>query len=458
MYLEIRLAYFIRMPPSNLKNTMNKNLKPIAALFLICVSTLAFSATEGTRVYLPPFYEAVMKMVPQGKLGEIIKKESIYTTIQGARAWRIAFISSDLAGRKTISTGLVVAPTGPAPIGGRPVVAWAHGTTGTAQNCGPSQLPNPAQPLNEYFLIGGNSGNDYGLPAVEQFIKDGYVIVATDYQGLGGGGKHQYMVSGTQARDAINSIRAAGAMKEVGAGKKALIYGWSQGGGTVLAAASSPDYIAQQGTVFDGIELVGFVALAPPDVSATIPAPPQDQASADKYIDGLMQAFSGDVMGFAHLSMTFWALPNGFSNLRLEDVFTPAGAKAINEIYTGKCVHTAVDTINYNFGSTYKTLLNAQPKNSLAWAKAIYESGVKKVKPVAPVTIYWGTKDTAVPPFMGKLYQEQMCKLGANVARTQLPGEQTHYTTPPVAQALFVPWVKDRFAGKPAPNGCAAIQ
>ena len=123
-----------------------------------------------------------------------------------------------------------MAPLGPAPKEGRPIVAWAHGTTGTAQNCGPSQLPNPAQPLNEYFLIGGNSSTDYGMPALERFIKDSYIIVAPDYQGLGGGGKHQYMISGTQARDAINSIRAAGDMKEVGAGKKALIYGWSQVG------------------------------------------------------------------------------------------------------------------------------------------------------------------------------------------------------------------------------------
>ena len=437
---------------------MKKNLNLIYAFLLSCMSPLAFSAGDSTRVYLPAFYESVMKMAPNGKLGQIIKKESISTSVQGAQAWRIAFISSDYADKKTISTGVLVAPIGPAPKEGRPIVAWAHGTTGTAQNCGPSQLPNPAQPLNEYFLIGGNSGTDYGMPALERFIKDGYVIVAADYQGLGGGGRHQYMISGTQARDAINSIRAAGDMREVGAGKKALIYGWSQGGGTVLAAASSPEYIAKKGTAFDNIELIGFVALAPPDVSATIAAPPQDQASADKYIGGLIQAFSGDVMGFAHLSMTLWALPNGFSDLKLEDIFTSEGAKAINAIYTGKCIHAAVDTINYNFGSTYKSLMNPTPKNSLAWAKAIYESGVKKVKPVAPVTIYWGTKDTAVPPFMGKLYQEQMCKLGANVARTQLQGEQTHYTTPPVSEPLFAPWVEDRFAGKHTPNGCIGIQ
>jgi dienelactone hydrolase len=89
--------------------------------------------------------------------------------------------------------------------------------------------------------VGGNSWTDYGIPAVESFIKEGYVAVATDYQGLGGGGKHQYAIAATNGRDAINAIRAAGYMKEVGAGKKALIFGWSQGGGTTLAAASSGD-------------------------------------------------------------------------------------------------------------------------------------------------------------------------------------------------------------------------
>ena len=61
-----------------------------------------------------------------------------------------------------------------------------------------------------------------------------------------------------------------------------------------------------------------------------------------------------------------------------------------------------------------------------------------------------------MPPVMGELYRAQMCKLGGNVARVELAGEQTHYTTPPVAEPLYVPWVKDRFAGKPAPDGCAA--
>lgn len=97
---------------------------------------------------MPPFYESVMQMNPAGKLGQVIKKESIKTSLKGAQAWRIAYVSSDVAGRKTISTGLIIAPTGPASKEGRPIMAWAHGTTGSAQNCGPSQIIDPTRALN----------------------------------------------------------------------------------------------------------------------------------------------------------------------------------------------------------------------------------------------------------------------------------------------------------------------
>ena len=221
---------------------------------------------------VPPFYAAVMKMAPEGKLGQVIKQEKIETSVKGAQAWKIAYISSDISGRKTISTGLVVAPVGQAPAGGRPVITWAHGTTGAAQNCGPSQVLDPAVPLNEYFLVGGNSWTDYGIPAVEEFIKEGYVLVATDYQGLGGGGRHQYSVSATNAMDTLNAARAAGSMKETGASKKTIVYGWSQGGGATIALAGMPEYIKQTGTAFDGVDILGFVALAPQDISILAPA------------------------------------------------------------------------------------------------------------------------------------------------------------------------------------------
>ena len=57
---------------------------------------------------------------------------------------------------------------------------------------------------------------------------------------------------------------------------------------------------------------------------------------------------------------------------------------------------------------------------------------------------------------MGQLYREQMCKMGGNVTRVQLPGAQTHFTTPGVAEPLYTAWMIDRLQGRPVADGCAA--
>jgi pimeloyl-ACP methyl ester carboxylesterase len=432
------------------KIIMKKNLS--ALVLGICLS--AISTTVLADPPVAPFYSAVAKMAPEGKLGQVIKQEKIASSIKGAQAWRIAYISSDISGRKTISTGLVVAPEGSAPAGGRPVMAWAHGTTGAAQNCGPSQVIDPAVPLNEYFLVGGNSWTDYGLPALEEFIKEGYVITATDYQGLGGGGRHQYSVAATNGMDALNAARAAASMKETGANKKTLVYGWSQGGGAVIALAGMPDYIKQTGTASDNLDILGFVALAPQDISILAPAGKLDKAGADKYFQDSQKMFLNNVFNFTHATMYYWGTQAAFPNLKLTDIFTDEGVKVANDIYSNKCMHAASDTFNFNYGSSYATLLKPSPLNTVAWAEAMLKGGVPVVKPFAPVQIYFGSKDTAVPPMMHQLYQDQVCKLGGNVGRMQLPGEQSHFTTPSSSKPFYISWVKDRLAGKPLPNAC----
>lgn len=429
---------------------MKKMLSALLAGSLLCFNVSAAYADPP----MSAFYDGVMKMAPQGKLGQVIAKEQIATSLKGAQAWKIAYISSDVAGRNTIATGLIIAPVGPAPKEGRPILSWAHGTTGSAQNCGPSQIIEPTRPLNQYFMTDGNSWTDFGIPNGQEFIDQGYVVVATDYQGLGGGGKHQYAVAQTNGRDVINAARAASSMTEAGAGKKTIIYGWSQGGGATIAAASLPDYQALQGTAADNLQYLGFVALAPEDVAAMLPTMPTDEASAAKLMNGFTQANVPNVFLFAHYMMGLWGTQAAYPHLKLTDVLTDEGAKATDNLSRNKCIHVLADTFNYAYGDQYKSLLKPEAGNALAWVKAFVDGSVKPVRPVAPVVIYWGTKDTAVPPIMHELYQKQMCAMGANVGRNQLPGAQTHFTTPGVSAPMYLEWVKDRVAGKPLANGC----
>lgn len=423
---------------------------------VIASSLVLATGVVGAVPSVAPFYQQAADIKPIGKLGQIVKLEKIHTQIPGAEAWKIAYISSDVNNKPTMATALVVAPSSPGV--DRPIIAWAHGTTGTAQNNGPSQQENPAVPLNEYFLIGGNSSTDYGMPALEKFIHAGYVVVSTDYQGLGGGGRHQYAVAVTNGRDVINSVRAVSSEKLGGAGKVSVAYGWSQGGGAVLSMASDRDYIAQKGTASDDLIFKGFVGLAPYDIAVEIGDQPMNQTTADKIMGALSARFSLDMLGFAHYIMSLWGTQAAYpEQLKLTDVFTDEGAATINEILSNKGVHVTVDTLRFNFGDNFKSLLRPAPTNTIAWVNALKKSSVAPVKPMAPVIIYFGTKDTAVPITMGKLYQEKMCALGAEVERVQLPGEQSHYSTPGAAEPLFIQWIADRLADKPVLNSCKTI-
>lgn len=429
-------------------------MKTILAGFAVTSLLTLTQIAHSAEVALPPFYQKVTQMKPTGVLGQVIAKEKVQTSIPGANAWRIAYISSDINERPTISTGLVIAPQGKAPKGGRPIVAWSHGTTGTAQSCGPSQVQDPAQNLNQYFLIGGTSWTDFGIPAATDFIKQGYVLVATDYQGLGGGGQHQYIVTRTQGRDLINSIRAVGSMKLAGSNKKAVIYGWSQGGASVIAAASMPDYINKKNTVYDGIEIIGAVAMAPLDMAVIMPPnAANDDATANKVMQELQTQFSNNPFNFAHMSMNFWAMPAAFPELKLTDLYTAQGVQALNAIFSKKCMHVGADTINFNMGDTYKSTINPQPLNARGWVKAMIAASNPPEKPVAPVVVYWGDKDTTVPPVMSQRYQKAKCAIGGNVQSVELPGKN-HFTTPPTAQPMFTQWIKDRVDGKPVTDGC----
>lgn len=424
-------------------------------ILIISCSLILLSNIAVAIPSVGPFYQEVAKIKPYGRLGQVVKKEKISTQIPGAEAWRIAYMSSDVNNKLTLVTALVVAPSTAGT--DRGIVAWAHGTTGTAQNNGPSQQENPAVPLNEYFLIGGNSSMDYGLPALEKFIQLGYVVVGTDYQGLGGGGRHQYSVALTNGRDVTNSIRAVSSEKLGGAGNRAVAIGWSQGGGAILSMASDKDYIEQKDTASDGIIMKGFVGLAPDDLAVEIGEKPIDQPAADKIMKELYEQFSKNLADFTHYVMSLWGTQAAFPDqLKLTDVFTDQGAVVLDEILSNKGVHAAADTIKFNFGENYKSLVR-NPTNTIAWINAFRKGSVAPLSPIAPVVIYYGTKDVVVPATMSELYQEQMCKKGAQIERVQLSGSQSHFTTPGAAEALFVAWIADRFVDKPVQNPCVTI-
>src|SRR5680860_268755 len=128
-----------------------------------------------------------------------------------------------------------------APAGGRNVIAWAHPTSGVAPDCAPSLYPDRA-------------GLIWNL---RDMLSAGYVVVATDYPGLGTAGIHPYLIGESAGRAVLDSVRAAQHFSNSGASNRFAVWGHSEGGHAALftgqlAARYAPD-----------LKLVGVAAAAP---------------------------------------------------------------------------------------------------------------------------------------------------------------------------------------------------
>ena len=178
------------------------------------------------------FY-AVPDPLPGGPPGFPIWAEQVAAP-PGAIAWRILYHSRTIHDEDIAVSGLVVAPDATPPEGGFPVIAYAHGTTGLADPCAPSKA---ARPLAD----DGEATGDLPLPPMWE---DGYVMVATDYEGLGTPGRHPYIVGGSEGRGVLDSIRAARALPEAHAGDQAVVVGISQGGHAALFTGELADTYA----------------------------------------------------------------------------------------------------------------------------------------------------------------------------------------------------------------------
>jgi pimeloyl-ACP methyl ester carboxylesterase len=434
---------------------MNSRTRALATVATIAlgVGASAMPLRAEPQVYVAPFYASTSQLNAEGKpLGAVLASEPVSSTVPGSKAWRIAYVSSDGANRPTVVTALIAVPESPAPKGGRRLVAWAHGTTGTARRCGPSQIDPPAQPLNQILLPSGTSYNDFGLPAMKPLIRKGYVIVATDYQGLGGPGDHQYAQNVSNGRDVINALRAARDFAPAQASEKAIVYGWSQGGGATIGAAGQGAY-ARANDGGSPIDILGFVAMAPQDAGIQIPTGITTEGEAVKLIQALNKQFSNNVFNFTHLAMMYWGLAAAEPGLSVSDLFTPEATTQMNSIMRRKCIHELSASFSYSYGDGFGKLLKVSPTNALAWVKALQRQS-PGLKPMAPVVIYWGNNDTVVPPVMHQLYFQAACKQGAVMSRIELPGNNTHFSTPAASEPFYLSWMDDRFNGKPVINGC----
>jgi pimeloyl-ACP methyl ester carboxylesterase len=206
-------------------------------------TTTVVKGPKGLAFYKPP------KNIPASH-GSLIwaRKTKGLVALTDARYTKLVLYSSRTPqGAKTAVSGSVSVPKGKPPKGGWPVISWAHGTTGVADICAPSRnsLTNPATGYISYIY-----------PDLNAWLRAGYAVLQTDYQGLGTPGKHPYLVGEAEGRSVIDIVNAARKL-DPRISRRFLIAGHSQGGQSALFAAG------EAGSWGRKLKLRGTVAFAP---------------------------------------------------------------------------------------------------------------------------------------------------------------------------------------------------
>ena len=367
-------------------------------------------AADETADAQSAFYSAVAD-VPATP-GTLIRSEPLEYSVVGGKGWRVVYTSIDGQGRPVAVSGRIFVPDAPAPAGGRKVVAWAHGTVGLASSCAPSRATT-------YTDLG------FLAPALQR----GWVVVATDYAGLGMPGAPTYLIGEQEARDVVNSVRLARAFPDSGAGREWIVYGASQGGHASLWTAARAASIAPE------LRLVA--------VGAAVPA---------AELAAIMHAQWSTVIGWVigPDALASWSVQH--PDRDYTSALTPLGREVAARLADQCILETGIEALGLHEADG--PLFTADPLTFPAWAASVASETPPQPPKGMAMYLAQGMADNVVLPGSNALLQDQWCAAGVTIASSWLSGV-SHSDTSVVAGPTFIDWAVGRFAGQPAPSTCA---
>jgi acetyl esterase/lipase len=297
---------------------------------------------------------------------------------------------------------------------GRPIVAWAHPTTGVEPRCAPSLA---------VFLI-------QQIQGVREMVQHGYIVAATDYPGLGTPETHPYLVGESEARAVLDSVRVARAL--TGAPNRFVVWGHSQGGQAALFAGIIVKSYAPE------LNLVGVAAAAPATDLATLLADDIDT-------DG----------GRNLTAMTLWSWSRVFG-APINQVVDPAATPVVDRL-ASECIESIYDILRRRaptrlLGQTF--LSEEDFYRTEPWRGLLAENAPGTLPPHVPIFLAQGGADELVRPQVTQHYMRRLCAVGSRVRWVFMP-TVGHGLAAHNSATAAVQWMADRFAGKSPPSDCS---
>lgn len=377
------------------------------ALFALALPAAAKpvpTGPEGDAFYVPP------DPLPKAKPGTLIRAQPV-TAPDGANGWRVLYHSRSVAGRDIAVSGVVYAPQGRAPKGGRPVVSWAHGGAGIADACAPSRMFADIP----VALI----------PFVVELIAQGTVVVTSDYEGLGTPGVPPFLVGESEGRSVLDAARAASRLPGTGAGKRVIVAGHSEGGhGALFAGEIASSYAPE-------LDLLGVEAGAPPaDLEVIVPAalrtPP--------------------VAGYGVMALV--GIHAAYPKADIAAVLTPEAAARLAIVDTA-CTRDVLT----DYAASPQPIVAHDPTTIEPWARLLRKSSAGNRLAGAPLLVIQGDADRIIPKSLTDAFITKACAAGDTLDYRVYPGAN-HDGSLSAAKAEILAWIAARVAGDQPSTTC----
>jgi pimeloyl-ACP methyl ester carboxylesterase len=324
--------------------------------------------------------------------------------------FRIIYESKSIFGEPIEVSGLVLAPDLNSEES-RPVLSVAHGTVGLADQCAPSRQEPVAN-----------------LELIKPFIEAGWVVVASDFEGLGSDGIHHYIVGESEARGIFDIVRAAKNIEGLNADGPLVVWGHSQGGHAALHASQRWLDLAPE------LNLVGVAAGAPP--------------SQFPLLRSFLQ--SGPFQGY--LVMVGASFGSAYPELDYESLIKSEYLPLLEELEKG-CTGHVFDIFN---PIPYEDLVTVDDVFSLPdWNARLTENDTNQRNVQVPTVILHGTDDEQIPFIASQLLLGQLCafSLSAPIELREYPGTN-HATAVTEYWSDLIDWSNERISGAPANDQC----
>lgn len=381
------------------------------ALLLVAVGVVAWIASRPSTP--DAFYS---QPLPQdARAGTLLKSEPFTKTVPpGAQGWRILYVTMR-SGKAALASAVVVASSRSSDKP-RPIIAWAHGTTGVVSGCAPSMMDKPFD----------------NVPDIGALVGEGWAYIGTDYSGLGTDGGHTFLVGEDAATAVLDAVRAARQLKGTNLDNRIVVWGHSQGGNSALWTGMSATEYAPD------LKLLGVAALAP---------------ASD--LKGLVGASKGGMFGKIVSSFIVRGYTQAYADVKADDYLGVFSRIIANDIAT-RCVG--------GYGTLFSVLeskllpvdgIFSQDPTEGPLGKRIGQNTPTRIIP-APVLVAQGEADDLVLPEVQKRYVTARCSAGQKIDFRTYAGRD-HISVvasdSPLAAELLS-WTRERFEGKDAEGDC----